>query len=60
MDKERYHKVDLAGAGLTADELAEGWHFCYDWDELLVGPPMPEYDGCGCSRNKAKGSPNVA
>jgi hypothetical protein len=33
---------------LTEEEIAEGWHFCYDWDYLLVGPGMSELEACGC------------
>ena len=23
---------------ISPEELAEGWHWCPDWDDLLVGP----------------------
>ena len=26
----------------TPQEVAEGWHFCPEWDGLLVGPGMIE------------------
>jgi hypothetical protein len=36
---------------LTEDERLEGWHFCMDWDGLLVGPGMEmELKHCTCSR----------
>jgi hypothetical protein len=41
---------------LTFDELEAGWHWCWEWDGLLVGPGMPEYGGaegssvCYCGR----------
>lgn len=25
---------------LTEEELALGWHFCWDWDGLLISPDM--------------------
>jgi len=31
---------------LTEEEFNEGWHFCAEWDGLLVGPGMMEYDFC--------------
>lgn len=33
---------------LTPEELQLGWHFCWDWDGLLVGPGMGELDSCTC------------
>lgn len=35
-------------AALTDDELKRGWHWCCDWDGLLVGPGMTEQEGCCC------------
>lgn len=36
------------GLTLTEDELKEGWHFCHEWDGLLVGPGMKEGEVCRC------------
>lgn len=36
---------------LTEEEIKKGWHFCYDWDGLLVGPGMGEYKTCTCNNN---------
>lgn len=33
---------------LTADEIKSGWHFCWDWDGLLIGPGMMEMECCTC------------
>lgn len=33
---------------LTRQEAARGWHFCWEWDGLLVGPGMGEIAFCGC------------
>ena len=33
---------------LTKEEMSYGWHFCYDWDGLLVGPGMFEQECCCC------------
>jgi hypothetical protein len=41
-------------AKLTPDELAAGWHFCAEWDGLLVGPGMDELQVCDCFDGLAK------
>jgi hypothetical protein len=33
---------------LTQDEIMAGWHFCWEWDGLLVGPGMDELKACTC------------
>jgi len=53
MDKERWRYVmGNYDAKLTEDEVKEGWHFCYEWDSLLVGPGMPEGEVCSDSCGK--------
>ncbi|NII73932.1 hypothetical protein FHW84_002505 [Dyella sp. SG562] len=38
-----------ASVYLTQEEMDAGWHFCHrDWDGLLVGPSMLEWDSCTC------------
>lgn len=34
---------------LTQEEMAEGWHWCPDWDDLLVGPGSMEITCCTCT-----------
>ena len=36
MTKERYNQLDSGQGSLTYEELNEGWHFCPDWDFMLV------------------------
>jgi len=31
---------------LTQEEISAGWHFCPEWDGLLIGPGMDEFDYC--------------
>lgn len=51
MNHNRYTQIDRDGYGLTKEELEEGWHFCPEWDEMLIGPPMKaEMEACLCSR----------
>ena len=33
---------------LTEDEMNRGWHWCQDWDDLLVHPDSPEFRHCRC------------
>lgn len=49
MTRERYNTLmgndDLP---LTDEEIKEGWHFCYEWDGLLIGPGFGELEPCHC------------
>lgn len=52
MTPERYNELMSDDtAKLSHEEMAAGWHFCPDWDDLLVGPGMPEAESCvgGCN-----------
>jgi len=31
---------------LTQEEISCGWHFCPEWDGLLIGPGMDEFAQC--------------
>ena len=33
---------------LSVEELGVGWHWCDEFDGLLVGPEMGEWDCCLC------------
>lgn len=33
---------------LTEEEIAEGWHFCWDWDGLLIHKDSMEAKVCHC------------
>jgi hypothetical protein len=49
MTPERYTELTESDTlPLTEEEIAEGFHFCPDWDGLLVGPSSPEVDSCPC------------
>ena len=49
MTDERYRfLMNDELAGLTHDEVKEGWHFCSEWDGLLVGPGCAELSCCHC------------
>ena len=34
---------------LTADEMRQGWHFCPDWDFMLVNVNDTEGEGACCT-----------
>ena len=49
MTEERYQDLmQECGTSLTKEEKEEGWHFCYEYDSLLVGPNMGELSCCRC------------
>jgi hypothetical protein len=49
MTKERYKELNNSTQGsLTTKEVNEGWHWCDEWDGLLVGPGMSEMNCCSC------------
>jgi len=37
---------------LTGKEIDEGWHWCCEWDGLLVGPGMEELEVCRCGTDE--------
>lgn len=37
---------------LSLDEISQGWHYCYVWKGLLIGPGNPRMDSCNCKVNK--------
>lgn len=39
---------DCDSIELTPEEIEAGWHFCPEWDGLLVGPGLEELDSCLC------------
>lgn len=48
MTNDRYADVDSERSRLTSAEIAVGWHFCAEWDGLLIGPGMGELAACSC------------
>lgn len=48
MTEERYNHLMASEVSLTTAETEAGWHFCYEWDGLLVGPGMGELAPCRC------------
>ena len=48
MEEMRYNLISEDCASLADDEVAAGWHFCCEFDGLLVGPGMGELRVCRC------------
>lgn len=49
MNDQRWKSVqENDNIKLTADEILQGWHFCCEFDGLLVGPGMGELAYCSC------------
>ena len=48
MNNHRYGEVFDDDAPLTPEEINQGWHFCCEYDGLLVGPGMGELECCEC------------
>jgi hypothetical protein len=37
---------------LSPEEISQGWHYCYNWEGLLIGPGSSEMNSCKCMVNK--------
>lgn len=53
MTAERYFHLMKTGEPPTIWEYVLGWHYCPDWDYLLVGPGMEiEQSVCLCFKKE--------
>ena len=49
MNRQRYLELEGHEACLlTEAEIEEGWHFCEEFDFMLIGPGMQELRCCDC------------
>ena len=49
MDEKRRKQLECdRQESLTLQERLEGWHYCIDWDFMIIGPGMPEMKHCNC------------
>ena len=49
MKDERYKQLEKAAkVKLTEEEKQDGWHFCREWDGMLIHSSWPEYESCIC------------
>jgi hypothetical protein len=54
MTKERWLELmqpyaENDGINLTAEEVEAGWHWCDEWDGLLIHVDDVEFEACRCS-----------
>lgn len=49
MERERYIRIQNGTEDLTPEEVEDGWHFCPDWDDMLIHPDDDEFQCCPCS-----------
>ena len=49
MTGKRYTELNVdQNLKLTDQEKADGWHFCKEWDGMLIHKDWPESKGCIC------------
>lgn len=48
MTTDRYHELMNGESQLTPEEIVEGYHFCREFDGLVVGPNDSEMEFCQC------------
>ena len=49
MTNKRYNDLSAVDPeSMSEDEVKEGWHYCWEFDGLLVGPGMGELNWCTC------------
>jgi len=49
MTSTRYNELDASGASPSAQEIHEGWHWCPEYDDLLM---LIGEIGCRCAQWK--------
>jgi hypothetical protein len=48
---DRYDALMNEKAELTKEEIEDGWHFCCEWDALLIHPSWEESKVCTCLKD---------
>lgn len=51
IDAMRAAQLERGVGHLTPEEVEAGWHFCPDWDGMLIHPNSPEGACCLCDRS---------
>jgi len=51
MRTARYKEIEDGGT-LTEEEVKEGWHFCPDWDYMLINSNDAYGESCTCEKKK--------
>ena len=42
----------IRDGSLTPEEISVGWHYCRNWEWVLIGPGNSKMDSCNCKVNK--------
>ncbi len=50
MFMDKWIELNNITGGLTEAEIKQGWHFCPDWDFLLISPDSKEGECCTCTK----------
>lgn len=48
ISEARYEQLMRDGGVLTREEMDAGWHWCWEFDGLLIGPGWIEQEYCNC------------
>ena len=48
MTQGRRNYLERVGEKLDKIEIDAGWHYCKEWDGMLINKVHPEYDVCTC------------
>jgi len=61
MDPKRQQELtmDLDAPPLTDEEWNQGYHHCYDFDGLVIGPLDYEWMYCTCRRPEWENDPHI-
>jgi len=52
VDLNRKKILETTDAKLTKQEVEQGYHFCPDWDYMVICPDDPEYEACLCIKTE--------
>ena len=59
MTKNRYEiLMGNSKLKLRKLEIEKGWHFCYNWDGLLIHKSWKEFEHCSCINKKIEKNEN--
>ena len=48
MNEQVRQAIEMGILVLNENDISRGWHFCPDWDDMVIGPGMPEMEACTC------------
>jgi len=56
MTMNRYNDLFMSGKEITNEELSRGWHYCPDWDMMIVRKGYHEGELCLCDTTSRRDS----